>query len=114
MSARIDTAYLKAKLQTALDEVQKVEAAQIIESAKPQIPLSDTEYEIKFAYRAGKRGAANLPIAFTGKSWRAYDVRRAENPEIEMILVTTTGEKVWVRRADCGAGCRCALEWRPM
>lgn len=77
-----------------------------------QMPMHSEDYVVKFAYKAGSPTAPNLPLALTRKSWAKYQKATEENPEKEVLVETTTGQKLRLRRADCGSGCRCALEWR--
>jgi hypothetical protein len=76
------------------------------------IPLSGPGYIIRFARRlnSGINGA-NVPIAVTAQSWDDYLAQIETDPDDPCPLITTTGQVVWVQAADCGADCKCALEW---
>jgi accessory colonization factor AcfC len=74
--------------------------------------MNSREYNIRFARRRGAGfNADNLPIVITSDSWADYLNWCEINPDIASPVETTTGQVIWIQAADCGADCKCALEW---
>lgn len=78
-----------------------------------RVLLEGEDYVIRFAFRAGRPGAENLPLTFAKDAWRKIEDHDRPVPDRWTPITTLAGNLIEVRRADCGAGCRCALEWRP-
>ncbi len=78
-----------------------------------KIDIESSDYVIRFASRAGRKGAKNLPLTFAKAAWAKVEDFEHGVPDRWTPVTTLAGNIIEVRRADCGAGCRCALEWRP-
>lgn len=75
------------------------------------VQLETRDYVIRFAYRRGDPDS-NLPIAFDPGDWYQWETLARQDDSRWQAIQTVTGQAIELRRADCGAGCRCALEWR--
>jgi len=76
------------------------------------VEMYGDDYAIRFAYRTDDPTSPNLPLALTRESWDRFVGATEGNIHTEVEVETTMGQRILLRKADCGARCYCALSWR--